>query len=281
MTPGVNSQGDYLTPTDTLDRASGLVHLRRGNVANNGAGNSLSGEVLVNAGTVYSNGGTATQGKVKIGDSTTEVEIGSTTASHTTKIKSDLTEVGKSTHTTGDFLKWDGSKAVWAPTSSDVIELTNNPTAPGNTTDKLYNLSGELHFDGDAVPRTKTVTLTPSEYQNLGTTPITLVPAQGTGKHVVVSNVFIKAVSSSTGESRTEDLRVGHVSFSLTHYCGMYKDFLRSMPTSTTWVRQIENNSGNLSDADTGNAAILMYSTGNFTGDVILDVVITYSVIKL
>tara|TARA_R110002167_G_scaffold90566_4_gene243996 strand:- start:960 stop:3230 length:2271 start_codon:yes stop_codon:yes gene_type:complete len=440
MTPGVDSQEDSLPPTDTLDRASGLVHLRSGNVANNGNGNSSSGEVLVNAGTASSTGGTSTQGKVKIGNETKEVEIGSATATHTTKIKSDLTEVGKSTHTTGNFLKWDGSKAVWDSVGSsgatdldglsdvtitsvadnqilkydlattqwvneaeaggvggsdtevqynnggtlagtdlikiqanndiilggaagtnanvkmfsgsdiiieadngggsggssiqyldssggnkvmlavhnsnkvtlcnrasngtvevrandsnagssgekvvatfhyDGVEVTSNTVAPNNTGDKIYNLDGELHFDRDAIPRTKTITLTPSQYQNLGSTAISLIPAQGTGKHVVVSNVFIKAVNGSTAESRIETLRVGHVSFSTTHYCGMYKQFLRAMPTSSTWVRQIENNSGKLSDTDTANRPVMLYSTGGFLGDVTLDVVITYSVIKL
>ena len=111
---GTGSQEDTGFFSDATNRSTGGIRILSGELNNFDSGDAITGDVNINAGIAFSLSGTSTQGKVILGNTTKEVEIGSSSfANATTKIKSDVVEIGKSTHTTGNFLKWDGSKAVW------------------------------------------------------------------------------------------------------------------------------------------------------------------------
>jgi len=397
--------------SDTIDRTTGQIRIQSGEVSNWGGagvcGDSTSGDVKIDTGTAVSLNGTAIQGKLKLGtgnDQGNTIEIGAGGSNDTIKLDGDITKIGKSTHTNGYYLKWDGnnSKAIWAAGgsggspagsdeeiqynnggtmgSTDLIKITDTDevelggaagtnakfrlnsgsdlileadTAGGSggssigyldsgssdrmmlavhssnkvalcnrasngtveirandsnygssgektvatfkydgitirdngettsSTDTLRNVGGQLNFDGDIITRVKRVSLSVSEYQGLGTTSVELIAAPGGTNHIVIDNVLVKATSGSTGsETRMEDAYVGHVDGSTSQYFGYQKDFLRGMPTSSTYMRQFENNNGKISNTSTANRAVYLYSTGDFVGNISLEIAITYSVVR-
>jgi hypothetical protein len=172
-----------------------------------------------------------------------------------------------------------GEKVIATFKYDGIVIEDNGETTPSG--DTLRNVRGQLNFDGDMIPRVKKVSLSVSEYQNLGTTAIKLLDAPGAYNHIIINNVTVQATSGSTGsETRVENAYVGHISGSTSQYFSLHKDFLRGMPTSNTYVRQFENNNGKISDVSTDDRAIWLYSTGDFVGNISLEVAITYSVIK-
>ena len=162
----------------------------------------------------------------------------------------------------------------------DAIVIESHVGSPGVTTNTLYNNAGELNWDGGVIAKTKVVSLTAAQYQALGTTAFQIIPAPGASQHIILHSVFIKAVNGSTVETSADTLYIGYETSS-SKYWGLHKDFLRNMPTSTTWVRQIKNDGDDLSDTSTADRPMSLYSASDNAGDVALDVVVNYSIIRI
>ena len=162
----------------------------------------------------------------------------------------------------------------------DSINVPSASTDPTGT-NRLYEKGKELHWDGSAISRTDIFTMSSSQYQNLGTTDVELLPAPGANKMLVIHDIQVRAINGGSAETRAEELSVGFVSGSTTLRWGFQKDFLRGMPASATYIRNVRAQGDKINDSDATNLPLLAYSTGNYTGNPTVQFIINYSILRL
>jgi len=115
-----------------------------------------------------------------------------------------------------------------------------------------------------------------SEYQNLHTTPITLLDTPGTDNTLIPTNIFIYAKHSGT-ETSTNNLYIGFSSsVSSGDYYAYIRNFMKNEVGNRVYVAS--PSSGEISQGSTENRRLSIYSGGAFTGQIDLIVFVSYQI---
>ena len=258
-------------PSTSDNLTTGGVNINTGDVTNNGTGNSDSGDILVRTGisaSVNATSGdvtlesglasgttTGTSGDVylrsglALGTTATQGKTIIGRAGAKTEISGDVSKISEIVATTGDSLMFDGAK--WVP---------------------------QLAVSG--VQTIKKV-LTLSEYQNLGTTYIEILPAQGNGKAIIPVSVCVLADRTAT-ETRNERMIFGD-STNLTSTAGEFfteiRGFMYNEVGDKSYVARQPND-----DIARGlmiNKPFNVYSTGNYLGNIDVTILFSYQVMDV
>ena len=140
-----------------------------------------------------------------------------------------------------------------------------------------YDLSNVITGGSStASPQTDKIYITSAQYQALGSSAITLVSAQGSGKVIIPISTYIYARRTTT-ETSSVDLYIGDTtSTNSGSYYTYIRDFMNNETGSRTYIAPPSK--GEIAQGSLANRRLQLYSNGTFNGDIELTVYITYQI---
>tara|TARA_R110000850_G_scaffold275205_1_gene414104 strand:+ start:3162 stop:6437 length:3276 start_codon:yes stop_codon:yes gene_type:complete len=164
----------------------------------------------------------------------------------------------------------------------DIDALTLNIGFPiGSTLSVLtYDLSNVITGGSStASPQTDKIDITSAQYQALGSSPITLIVAPGSGKVIIPISTYIYARRTTT-ETSSVDLYLGDTtSTNSGSYYTYIRDFMNNETGDRTYIAPPSK--GEIAQGTLANRRLQLYSNGTLNGDIELTVYITYQIMDI
>ena len=135
-------------------------------------------------------------------------------------------------------------------------------------------------FDTKFLIQTDKISVSNAEYQDLDSSPKTLVGALS-GYMITVYNVTILCDYTSSAESSSSDLYLSYDSSSTAAYWKYLRDFMHLKTTDISWCLTTDPSSNGTCTTSLLNKPFVMYSNAAFNGDLTLDVYVTYAYTKI
>ena len=185
---------------------------------------------------------------VIVGQNSTSLKSGNTTTE--TEFNGVIKKIGEGDPKEGYALSW-----------NDTLEQTDWRAIP------------------DSGAKTDKIDITSAQYQALGSTPITLVAAPGSGKVIIPVSIYIYARRTST-ETSSRDLYLGDTtSTSSGGYYTYIRDFMNNETGSRTYIAPPTK--GEIAQGSLANRRLQLYSNGAFNGLIELTVYVTYQIMDI
>ena len=239
-TDWIDSDSASTTPTAACCEEEGLTM-----VGNKCVWNSLSTNELTDPPILYDGDNNET---VLVGQNTPYLQSGNATTE--TSFNGVIKKVGEGDPKEGYALSW-----------NDTLEQTDWRAIP------------------DSGAKTDKIDITSAQYQALGSTPITLVAAPGSGKVIIPVSIYIYARRTST-ETSSRDLYLGDTtSTSSGGYYTYIRDFMNNETGSRTYIAPPTK--GEIAQGSLANRRLQLYSNGAFNGLIELTVYVTYQIMDI
>ena len=135
-------------------------------------------------------------------------------------------------------------------------------------------------FDTKFLIQTDKISVSNAEYQDLDSSPKTLVGALS-GYMITVYNVTILSNYTSSAESSSNDLFITYDTSSTSSYWKYVRDFMNAKTTNVSWSFAGDPLAGGTCTTSLLNKPLMLFSSAAFNGDLTLEVYVTYAYTKV